>query len=132
MLSCLGSRQLLYCTASEFLAVVMKSQVGCGTGNTVFPLLAEYPDIFVHACDFSARAVSLVKVCHGLSNFVHPNFDGVTKVVHLYHSMFFLVPKFRQMATKFWEESMYWRNLDPKINFFRQNFIQLTHFHPFQ
>lgn len=37
--------------------------MGCGTGNTVFPLVAEFPDIFVHACDFSARAVSLVKVC---------------------------------------------------------------------
>ncbi|KAG0559842.1 hypothetical protein KC19_10G133200 [Ceratodon purpureus] len=36
-------------------------EVGCGTGNTVFPLIAEYPDIFVHACDFSARAVNLVK-----------------------------------------------------------------------
>lgn len=28
----------------------------------MFPLLAEYPDIFVHACDFSVRAVNLVKV----------------------------------------------------------------------
>ncbi|KZV36515.1 hypothetical protein F511_15686 [Dorcoceras hygrometricum] len=35
--------------------------VGCGAGNTVFPLLATYPDIFVHACDFSPRAVDLVK-----------------------------------------------------------------------
>ncbi|XP_073305690.1 uncharacterized protein [Primulina huaijiensis] len=36
-------------------------EVGCGAGNTVFPLLATYPDIFVHACDFSPRAVDLVK-----------------------------------------------------------------------
>ncbi|TVU48410.1 hypothetical protein EJB05_08046 [Eragrostis curvula] len=36
-------------------------EVGCGAGNTVFPLLSTYPDIFVHACDFSQRAVDLVK-----------------------------------------------------------------------
>lgn len=36
-------------------------EVGCGAGNTVFPLVATYPDIFVHACDFSPRAVDLVK-----------------------------------------------------------------------
>lgn len=37
-------------------------QVGCGAGNTIFPLIDTYPDIFVHACDFSPRAVDLVKV----------------------------------------------------------------------
>ncbi|XP_042492026.1 uncharacterized protein LOC122071704 [Macadamia integrifolia] len=36
-------------------------EVGCGAGNTVFPLLATYSDIFVHACDFSPRAIDLVK-----------------------------------------------------------------------
>lgn len=36
-------------------------EVGCGAGNTIFPLLSTYPDIFVHACDFSPRAVELVK-----------------------------------------------------------------------
>ncbi|XP_073130985.1 uncharacterized protein [Henckelia pumila] len=36
-------------------------EVGCGAGNTVFPLLAAYPDTFVYACDFSPRAVDLVK-----------------------------------------------------------------------
>lgn len=36
-------------------------EVGCGAGNTIFPLVARYPDIFIHACDFSPRAVSLVK-----------------------------------------------------------------------
>lgn len=41
-------------------------QVGCGAGNTIFPLFTTYPDIFVHACDFSPRAINLVKVsvCH--------------------------------------------------------------------
>ena len=37
-------------------------EVGCGVGNTVFPLLDENPALFVHACDFSPRAVDLVKV----------------------------------------------------------------------
>ncbi|KAL3500802.1 hypothetical protein ACH5RR_039895 [Cinchona calisaya] len=37
-------------------------EVGCGAGNTIFPLVAIYPDIFVHACDFSPRAVNLVKM----------------------------------------------------------------------
>ncbi|KAM7277036.1 hypothetical protein ACFE04_018902 [Oxalis oulophora] len=36
-------------------------RVGCGAGNTVYPLTATYPDVFVHACDFSPRAVNLVK-----------------------------------------------------------------------
>lgn len=36
-------------------------EVGCGAGNTVFPLLATYPDVFVHACDFSRRAINLVQ-----------------------------------------------------------------------
>lgn len=36
-------------------------EVGCGAGNTIFPLISTYPDIFVHACDFSPRAVNLVK-----------------------------------------------------------------------
>ncbi|CAM8905166.1 unnamed protein product [Rhodiola kirilowii] len=36
-------------------------EVGCGAGNTVFPLVAAFPGLFVHACDFSHEAVSLVK-----------------------------------------------------------------------
>ncbi|CAN6539641.1 unnamed protein product [Malus baccata var. baccata] len=38
-------------------------EVGCGAGNyfTVFPLVAMYADVFVHACDFSTTAVNLVK-----------------------------------------------------------------------
>ncbi|CAA7390604.1 unnamed protein product [Spirodela intermedia] len=36
-------------------------EVGCGAGNTIFPLLSSFPDIFVHGCDFSARAIDLVK-----------------------------------------------------------------------
>ncbi|CAI0384788.1 unnamed protein product, partial [Linum tenue] len=36
-------------------------QVGCGAGNTIFPLIATYPEVFVHGCDFSPRAINLVK-----------------------------------------------------------------------
>ncbi|KAL5216978.1 hypothetical protein ABZP36_017662 [Zizania latifolia] len=36
-------------------------EIGCGAGNTIFPLISTYPGIFVHACDFSPRAVDLVK-----------------------------------------------------------------------
>uniref|UniRef100_A0A5B7BJR0 Methyltransferase type 12 domain-containing protein n=1 Tax=Davidia involucrata TaxID=16924 RepID=A0A5B7BJR0_DAVIN len=37
-------------------------EVGCGAGNTIFPLIATYSDMFIHACDFSPRAVNLVKM----------------------------------------------------------------------
>ncbi|KAL2539116.1 S-adenosyl-L-methionine-dependent methyltransferase superfamily protein [Abeliophyllum distichum] len=36
-------------------------EVGCGAGNSIFPLIAAYPKLFVHACDFSSQAVTLVK-----------------------------------------------------------------------
>ena len=37
-------------------------EVGCGVGNTLFPLLEENDAVFVHAFDFSPRAVEFVKV----------------------------------------------------------------------
>ncbi|XP_073136272.1 tRNA N(3)-methylcytidine methyltransferase trm141-like isoform X2 [Henckelia pumila] len=36
-------------------------EVGCGAGNTIFPLIAAYPKLFVYACDFSSDALALVK-----------------------------------------------------------------------
>ncbi|XP_075505239.1 uncharacterized protein LOC142542480 isoform X1 [Primulina tabacum] len=36
-------------------------EVGCGAGNTIFPLIATYPKLFVYACDFSSDALALVK-----------------------------------------------------------------------
>ncbi|PIA46641.1 hypothetical protein AQUCO_01500290v1 [Aquilegia coerulea] len=36
-------------------------EVGCGAGNTLFPLLDAFPNLFIHACDFSPNAISLVK-----------------------------------------------------------------------
>ena len=39
-------------------------EVGCGVGNFIFPLIAEDKEkhFFFHACDFSSKAVELVKV----------------------------------------------------------------------
>lgn len=36
-------------------------EVGCGVGNFFYPLLEEGKDMFVYACDFSPRAIELVK-----------------------------------------------------------------------
>eukprot|EP00897_Mesotaenium_endlicherianum_P004138 jgi/Mesen1/3752/ME000205S03015 len=36
-------------------------EVGCGAGNTVYPLLEANPNARVYACDFSKRAVELVQ-----------------------------------------------------------------------
>jgi tRNAThr (cytosine32-N3)-methyltransferase len=39
-------------------------EVGCGAGNTVFPLLRlnENPQLEIFACDYSAKAVEVVRV----------------------------------------------------------------------
>ncbi len=40
----------------------MSVQVGCGVGNSVFPLLAVCSrEMVIYACDFSDTAVSLVR-----------------------------------------------------------------------
>ncbi|CAL1299706.1 unnamed protein product [Larinioides sclopetarius] len=36
-------------------------EVGCGVGNFIFPLISEGTPFFIHACDFSPRAIDLVK-----------------------------------------------------------------------
>ncbi|KAI7741174.1 hypothetical protein M8C21_019353 [Ambrosia artemisiifolia] len=41
-------------------------EAGCGAGNTLFPLANKYPHLYIHACDFSLHAITLLKS--------HPNF----------------------------------------------------------
>ncbi|KAI6218302.1 putative methyltransferase NSUN5 [Aphelenchoides besseyi] len=36
-------------------------EVGCGVGNSVFPMLEMSPDLFVYCCDFSSSAIEMVK-----------------------------------------------------------------------
>ncbi|GFQ04744.1 methyltransferase-like protein 6 [Phtheirospermum japonicum] len=49
-------------------AISADGRVGFGAGNTIFPLIAAYPELFIHACDFSTEALTLVKS--------HSNFNG--------------------------------------------------------
>ena len=36
-------------------------EMGCGCGNTVYPLLEMFPEALVHCCDYAQNAVGLVK-----------------------------------------------------------------------
>lgn len=36
-------------------------EAGCGMGNLLFPILEENRDLFFYACDFSAKAVDIIK-----------------------------------------------------------------------
>lgn len=69
-----------------FVALQLEAQrlvlleAGCGVGNCLFPLLEDDRDVFVYACDFSPRAVDLVKVryrppfvCCGFAAAVRPD-----------------------------------------------------------
>ncbi|KAJ1984769.1 Methyltransferase-like protein 6 [Dimargaris verticillata] len=50
--------ELRYCEGSDTKKIL---EVGCGVGNFIFPLLEINPGLFVYACDFSPRAVEMVK-----------------------------------------------------------------------
>lgn len=49
-------------TAGAISRKVVVLEVGCGAGNTIFPLLSTFPNVFMYACDFSPRAIDLVKI----------------------------------------------------------------------
>ena len=53
----------IQCSQNKFLL-----EAGCGVGNALFPL-AEETKLFIYACDFSPRAVDMVKVsyCYAIS-----------------------------------------------------------------
>lgn len=53
-------RSALEATLSADTPVLL--EVGCGVGNTVYPLLEKNAALRVHCCDFSPRAVGLVRV----------------------------------------------------------------------
>lgn len=36
-------------------------QIGCGVGNTIFPLIKTNPDVFMYACDYSECAIEIIR-----------------------------------------------------------------------
>lgn len=52
--------ELKACRGFESQKLVLL-EAGCGVGNCMFPLLDDDSNVFVYACDFSARAVGFVK-----------------------------------------------------------------------
>jgi len=50
-------------TSAEYGRPVKVVELGCGAGNTLFPVLQQNrnPDFYIHGCDFSAKAVDVVK-----------------------------------------------------------------------
>lgn len=48
-------------TTATISRKVVVLEVGCGAGNTIFPLISTFPNVFMYACDFSPRAINLIK-----------------------------------------------------------------------
>ena len=44
--------------------MIKSIEVGCGVGNTAFPLMQENPDLFIYAFDFAPKAIELLKVVY--------------------------------------------------------------------
>ena len=61
------------------------TQVGCGAGNTVFPVLELNPEVHAYCCDFAPRAVELVKAhpsyASGAENSLHVFFGACNQVL---------------------------------------------------
>ena len=47
--------------------VIKLLDIGCGVGNTFYPLVEKKPNLIVKAFDFSKRAVSMAKVIINLN-----------------------------------------------------------------
>jgi len=39
--------------------------MGCGVGDTIYPIKEEYPNVKLYACDFSSKAIEWVKKAPG-------------------------------------------------------------------
>lgn len=57
-------------------------ELGCGVGNTIWPLLKLDPLLTVYCCDFSKRAIDFVKIAEGYLFICLINFND-----SLYHSI---------------------------------------------
>ncbi|GFS82008.1 tRNA N(3)-methylcytidine methyltransferase METTL6 [Trichonephila clavipes] len=68
-------------------------EIGCGVGNFIFPLISEGTAFFIHACDFSPRAIDLVKVKVGWPQNMFKPAILVPKArsLSLYYCAFFLI-----------------------------------------
>ncbi|RUS18694.1 inner membrane protein import complex subunit Tim54-domain-containing protein [Endogone sp. FLAS-F59071] len=83
----------LFQTADENAGKKVVMEIGCGAGNTMFPLLQEShnPHLFVYACDFSSTAVDVVK-----SN---PSYDSKSSHVFVWDLTSSTLPEFIELGS---------------------------------
>ena len=54
-------------TGAGMHGMIRVMEVGCGVGNTLFPILERTDDVFVYGCDYSQTAINIVQA-HALYN----------------------------------------------------------------
>ncbi|KAK0598735.1 hypothetical protein LWI29_037421 [Acer saccharum] len=89
-------------------------EVGCGAGNTIFPLVATYHKLYIHACDISPHAIELVKVkLHNRNQMIGDGFyvrgDGTCS---FYFSEVFLSSLFLEAGFNTVDISVYSRQIE--------------------